>query len=58
VNKLIVEWCEMHTYMVTKRGIAIPLNMRKIDAPATVERQRKTRSESPVGVEGLMCNPD
>lgn len=28
-------------YMVTKRGTAMPLNIMKIDAPATIEGQRK-----------------
>jgi hypothetical protein len=30
----------MHTNIVTKRDIAIPLNMRKIDVPATIERHK------------------
>jgi hypothetical protein len=37
----------MYTYMVTKRGIAIPLNMRKIDAPATVERHKEKLGQNP-----------
>jgi hypothetical protein len=52
VNKLIVERGEMHTYTVTKRDIAIPLNMRKIDAPATIERHKeKVDQYPPAGLE-------
>jgi hypothetical protein len=45
--------------MVTKRDIAIPLNMRKIDVPATIERHKEKLDQNPqLGVEGLMCNPN
>lgn len=50
-------------YMVTKKGIAIPLNIMKIGAPATIERQRKTWSESVAGLKGQgvtlvqVCSP-
>jgi hypothetical protein len=47
VNKQIVERGEMHTYMVTKRDIAIPLNMRKIDVPATIERHEEKLGQNP-----------
>src|SRR6266436_1839559 len=31
------------TYIATKSGTAIPLNMRKIDGPATIERHKEEK---------------